>query len=470
MADEKLTRREFLQAGSGFIASALLTAQRSAPKRGRAAARPNIVYILSDQLRSVSLGAYGNPDISTPNIDQLATEGALFDNAVTTSPICGPHRACLMTGRYPNKTGVVDNEIKLQRNELCIAEFTKIFGYESLYIGKWHLDGPTPGDVKEDPGWVHPKDRQGFQNWSAFNAGHLYYGSHYYENFNPNIQTVPNGIYEPDFQTDRAIDFISQQRDVPFFVFLSYGPPHQASGGLELPPGGHYHFPYNPESISLRPNVDYEDEEEICRMIADYYGMISNIDWNVGRIVAALENHGLMDNTILVFSADHGDLLGSHSGIYGRPRGKSAIEKESLNVPFIIRFPRLVAPQTVSNIFTSVDILPTILGLSQIHIHEGVMGSDYSPLLVSGNPPSPPPYGTPPSSDSALVGIFNGNWVGLKTPEYTYEVKLSTLTPIKLYDDINDPYQLNNLVHDPGYADVVKALYKEMLEWMNYIV
>jgi arylsulfatase A-like enzyme len=198
--------------------------------------------------------------------------------------------------------------------------------------------------------------------------------------------------------------------------------------------------------------------------------MISNIDWNVGRIVAALENHGLMDNTILVFSADHGDLLGSHSGIYGRPRGKSAIEKESLNVPFIIRFPRLVAPQTVSNIFTSVDILPTILGLSQIHIHEGVMGSDYSPLLVSGNPPSPPPYGTPPSSDSALVGIFNGNWVGLKTPEYTYEVKLSTLTPIKLYDDINDPYQLNNLVHDPGYADVVKALYKEMLEWMNYIV
>ena len=177
-----------------------------------------------------------------------------------------------MTGRYPTVTGIEANDAKLPLEEVGIAEVFRDHGYMTQYIGKWHLNGETP-DPLADPGWVEPDDRQGFKKWLAFNYAHVYYRSKYYLNDDPTLRTIPEGEYEPDFQTDRAIQFITNHHDRQFCLFLSIGTPHPKclnSGDL-LPPGGDdYEFPYDPDSLTLRPNVDYADLDSAREKYADY--------------------------------------------------------------------------------------------------------------------------------------------------------------------------------------------------------
>lgn len=429
---------------------------------------PNVVYILSDQLRACSLGPYGNSEVSTPRLDQLASQGALFTNAVTTSPMCSPHRGCLITGRYPTVTGVINNDLKLPRTEVGFAEVFRDARYRTGYIGKWHLDGPTPDPVA-DPGWVAPADRQGFTTWIAFNLAHVYYGGKYYLDRDPVIRTIPDGVYEPDFQTDRAIGYINANRDRRFCLVVSIGIPHQPHVPPDLPPGGDYMFPYDPNSLTLRPNVDYPDLDYARQEYADYYGMASNFDWNVGRIVDAVDSLGLANDTIIVVSADHGVTLGSHYGIYQQFLKKGRIEAEMLDVPFILRYPARVAPQVVTDVFTSVDIMPTLLGFCKLPAPSGVMGRDFSPLLSNGSPPIEPPYGPVPSTESALVAFFGSNWVGVRTQEYSLDCNGRTLQPTKLYHNISDPYQMTNLVDDPDFAPIIDDLHQQLLAWMDYV-
>jgi arylsulfatase A-like enzyme len=173
MKESRMTRRRFMKAGLGALASA--AAYPTLRPAGHARARgdpPNVVYIFADQLRACSVGCYDNVDIRTPRIDQVAGQGTLFANAISTSPMCTPHRACLMTGRYPTATGVVSNGDRLARDEECLAEVFQQHGYRTGYIGKWHLNGPTI-DPREDPGWVPPPARQGFRFWLGFNYAHV---------------------------------------------------------------------------------------------------------------------------------------------------------------------------------------------------------------------------------------------------------------------------------------------------------
>jgi arylsulfatase A-like enzyme len=362
------------------------------------------------------------------------------------------------------------NNIKLPQEEVGIAQVLGPQGYVTQYIGKWHLDGPTP-DPLEDPGWVTPEDRQGFKQWLAFNYGHTYYGGKYYSNRDATVRTTPEGQYEPDFQTKRALQFIARNRHRQFCVFLSIGPPHPPTMGAgrdALPPGGAYQFPYDPDAVTLRPNVDYPDADRARRRHADYYGIISNFDWNVGRIQNRLEALGLADNTILVVTSDHGDTLGSHSDELGPFRAKRVIYAESLDVPFILRYPQMVAPTVVNDVFTSVDIMPTLLGLCGLPVPRGVMGRDFSPLISSGEEPSEPPSGPVPSTEAALVGMFGGTWVGIRSPEYSLECARDTLVPTKLYHNTLDPYQMTNLVDDPDYQTVEEALYQDLLAWLDF--
>ena len=466
----KLTRREFLRASMAAVAgSALAPLLRELPAAAEAeSVRPNLVYIMADQLRACSVGCYGNGEIDTPNIDTLAAEGALFTNAVSTSPLCSPHRACLITGRYPNITGVVRNDEVLPRSETSIAEVLAGARYRTLQIGKWHLNGPTP-DPTFDPGWVAPEDRQGFDRWVAFNCAHVYYDGKYYVDGDPVVRQIPAGVYEPDFQTDQAIQFITANRLSRFCVFLSFGPPHPHQAGQYLPPGGDYHFPYDPDTLTLRPNVDYPDVQTARQEYADYYGVTSNIDWNVGRVMAALNALRLARNTIVVLSSDHGDLLGSQYGRTGRFNAKGYLYAESLNVPFVLRYPARVTPAVVPELFTSVDIMPTLLGLCGVPVPGGVMGRDFSRRLVWGLPPTEPPWGAVPSTSSVLVGMFQGSWVGIRTAEYSFGCIGPNLTPKLLFHDAIDPYQLTNRVGDPEYQPVREALQLELHAWLDYV-
>ena len=475
MKETELTRREFLQAGLGMLAGAAvppslvtLSSLQAEGNVGPAGQPPNLVYILADQLRACSVGPYENSEVSTPHLDQLASQGALFTNAVTTSPMCSPHRGCLLTGRYPTATGVVNNDIKLPPTETCIAKVFRNARYRTGYIGKWHLDGPTPDPVA-DPGWVAPVDRQGFTTWIAFNLAHVYYDSKYYMDRDPTIHTIPSGVYEPDFQTDRAINYITANQDRRFCLFLSIGPPHQPHRGPDTPPGGDYTFPYNPSDLTLRPNVDYPDVDFARQKYADYYGIASNFDWNVGRIVNTVDSLGLANDTIIVVSADHGVSLGSHFSTYQQFLKKGRIEAEMLDVPFILRYPARVAPQVITDVFTSVDIMPTLLGFCKLSTPPGVMGRDFSPLLISGTQPVEPPYGPVPSTESALVAFFGSNWVGVRTMEYTLDCNGHTLQPTKLYHNTTDPYQMTNLVDDPAYTEIRDNLHQQLLVWLDYV-
>jgi arylsulfatase A-like enzyme len=475
---QEITRREFLKLGLEALAGAAVPSSMAhslpvdesvnAREEVEGNAAPNLVFIFADQLRACSVGCYQNDQVSTPHIDQLASQGVRFTNAISTSPLCGPFRACLMTGRYPTATGIVTNEIKLSPGETGLAEVFRENGYRTGYIGKWHLNGPSPAPVI-DPGWVAPKDRQGFQNWTAFNKGHVYYGGKYYKDRDPTLRTIPPGVYEPDFQTDEAIRFITANRRRKFCLFVSIGTPHQQSAGSDLPPGGDYTFPYDPQALSLRPNVDYPDEEYAQQEYADYYGIVSNFDWNVGRILAALQDLQLEAQTIVVVTSDHGDYLGSHYSLLERFRGKSEIYAECLDVPFLLRFPPAIEPGEVDQMFTSVDIMPTLLGLCKLPIPQGVMGRDFTPLLVKGENPGEPPFGPTPSQESALVGMFADDWVGVRTAEFTLACDRLTLAPSTLFHNTQDPYQMTNLVDDPAYLPVREELRQEMIAWLEYV-
>jgi len=479
MDGDGLTRREVLQAGLGMLAGAAVPTLpgRSAAlesgevaRQAATAQQPNVVYILSDQLRACSVGCYQNTEVSTPHIDALAGQGVLFTNAVSTTPWCSPHRACLMTGRYPTVTGVVTNNIKLPQAEECLAEVFRANGYVTQYIGNRHLNGETPEPLV-DPGWVRPQARQGYPRWTAYNYSHVYYQSRYYLNSNPAIRTIPAGRYEPDWQTDRAMQFMSGNAARAFSLFLSIGTPHPAvwGGGPFLPPGGDYHFPYDPASLTPRLNVDFPYPDTVREKYAGYYGMISNIDYNVGRIVDKLDSLGLTGSTIVVVSSDHGDVLGSHCGELGYLSGKGAIYAESHNVPLILRYPAQVAPAVVPDLFASVDIMPTLLGLCGLPVPSGVMGRDFSPVLTGGGDPIEPPWGPVPSADSALAGMFNGEWVGVCTQEHSLRCDCGTLIPSHLFDNTLDPYKMANVVDDPSYQAIKDLLYADLLAWLDYV-
>jgi arylsulfatase A-like enzyme len=477
MDDRIASRRQFLRTGLGVLAGAaapgawLETAPaHAAPaeETEREGRPPNLIVVFADQWRACSTGCYGNAEISTPHIDGLAAHGARFVHAVATTPLSSPYRACLMTGRYPSRTGVVENQRKLPGREIGLAEVMNQFGYRTGFIGKWFLDGPTPVPP-EDPGWVRPIGRQGFQRWIGFNAGHVYYGGHYYLNRDPSLRTIPAGQYEPDFQTSHAMSFVAHNRQRPFCLVMSIGTPHPQNVGSDLPPGGDYVYPYDPGSLTLRPNVDYPSPNLVRQEYADYYGIVSNLDWNVGRLLRELRRLHLERNTILVVTSDHGDYLGSHYSTVGRLRGKRVIYAESLDVPLIVYYPQAVPPMVVPDVFTSVDIMPTLLGLCNLPVPSRVMGRDFSPVLRGTGDPVEPPWGPVPATESALVGMFGGTWVGVRTSEYSLECERASLAPTHLFHNTQDPYQLVNCVDDPAYQPVRDALRDQLQAWMDYV-
>jgi arylsulfatase A-like enzyme len=185
--------------------------------------------------------------------------------------------------------------------------------------------------------------------------------------------------------------------------------------------------------------------------------------------VEAVDSLGLANDTIIAVSADHGVSLGSHFGAYRQFLKKGRIEAEMLDVPFVLRYPAKVAPQVVAEVFTSVDIMPTLLGLCKLATPPGSMGRDFSHLLTNGGRPIEPPYGPVPFAESALVGHFGSNWVGIRTVEYTLDCNSHTLQPVKLFRNTTDPCQMTNLVDDAAYAPVRDELHEQLLAWLAYV-
>jgi arylsulfatase A-like enzyme len=409
---------------------------------------PNVLVIVPDQLRAQALGCMGNPDVKTPNIDKLAAEGILFRQTFANTPVCCPARAILLTGKYPHKTGLVANDLRLRESEPGLAKILKGQGYSTGFIGKWHLDGG-----QRDPGYVPPGPRrQGFDFWAACECNHAH--------FNPVLfRDTPEPIrpkkFEPEVLTDIAVDFFRAHRDKPFYLTVSMHPPHDPYGAPEP-----YMKLYDPQKITMRPNWKPGVAQAGREQIAAYYAAITAVDEQVGRMIKALKDLDLEQNTIVLFTSDHGDMLGSQGA-----RLKRKPWEESIRVPGILRYPAAAKPgRRVDTLLSHVDFAPTLLSLCGVKVPADMQGTDLSRVVLGKTDDGP---------DSVFFQIFvpfagDGTpnpWRGVRTQRWMYA--RTEKEPWVLYDLEKDPDELKNLANDPDCAAVRKELEARLEKWMR---
>lgn len=419
-------------------------------------ARPNILILHADQWRAQSFGYAGDKDVKTPNIDALATESANLVNAIAPLPVCTPSRAGLLTGQHPLTNGVFMNDIRLAPEAVTLADVLAGQGYQTGYIGKWHLDGNERQEFTP-PG---PR-RQGFQYWKALNCTHSYNHSAYYDNDDPTKKYWKG--YDVLAEGADAMDFLTScsRGSQPFFLMVSWGPPHEPYGTAPE----EYKKLFDPAKLSVRPNVPEDMQEKTRKAAAGYYAHMAAIDETLGKVIDRLKRDNLYDNTIIMFTSDHGDMLGSHGHF-----GKQAPYNESICIPMLIHYPGQngVKPGRYDAMFSCEDIMPTLLGLCGVKIPESVEGKDFSGYLRGGEKPKED------AADILCVQPFSSRWGrkdggreyrGVKTSRYTYARDLNG--PWILFDNKTDPYQMKNMVNDASTSDVQARLDKMVVERMK---
>lgn len=462
----QISRREFLK---GSVAAAALSAipgsELWAAEPG--AKKPNVIFVFADQLRSHALGCYGEKQAKTPNIDRMAAEGMRFTNAISTWPVCSPYRGMLLTGRFPMSNGVIENNYPLWDYQKTIGTEFRAAGYETGYIGKWHLQG----------GGKITKERQfGFDYWQNPNE---------YSMFNE-----ANGKQEwrPEKQTDDAIAYIKQNKDKPFCLFMSWNPPHDPYIAPER-----FMKQFPAEKMEFRKNVAEKDlvkeqlekhpikdangaqkrakwrerldsDSGVREILSGYYAAVAGLDTCIGRIMDTIREAGIEEDTIFVFTSDHGDMLGSH-----RMCLKQEPFEESISIPFIVRYPKRITKGGVTNALLSpVDVMPTLLGLAGVPCPDSVEGISLADAALGKRDDQQDavlimkmvPGGNPWTINAAT------EWRGVRTKTHTY-ARLADGGPWVMYDNKNDPHQMKNLVNDPAHKklqDQMEATMQKLLK------
>jgi arylsulfatase A-like enzyme len=425
-------------AGLGTTAAALL------PRLGRSAeadpqAKPNILFILADQWRASAFGYAGDPNVKTPQIDKLAAQSIRFANAVSVCPVCTPYRAALMTGRFPTSTGMFLNDLYLPDAELCLGEIFQGAGYATAYIGKWHLDGHGRN------AFIPPGRRQGFDYWKVAECDHNYNRSHYYTGSSPERKYWDG--YDSFAQTADAQQYLRGHAAAakPFLLCLAFGTPHFPHGSAPA----EYKALYPPAQLKLAPNVAADQAAAARRELEGYYGHCTALDKCVGDLLATLQQTGLDRRTIVVFTSDHGDMMGAHAI---KPIQKQWPYDEAAHVPFLLRHPRAPA-RVVTTPINATDILPTLLGLAGVPVPKMVEGEDLSAVVT----------GTGDGPDRAALLMCVSPFIpdlvefrGIRTSRHTYVRNLAG--PWLLFDDQADPFQMHNLVAEPAHAALKQEL------------
>ncbi|XCF05465.1 sulfatase [Tamlana crocina] len=415
--------------------------------------KPNIIYVCADQWRASSVGFGGDKTVKTPNIDKLADAGLNFTNCVSVDPVCTPYRAALMTGKYPTSTGMFLNDLYLPSDELCMGEIYQQAGYNTAYIGKWHLDGHGR------KGYIPPERRQGWEYWKGAECDHHNPRSHYYTGNSNEIQYWEG--FDVFAQTADAQNYIQEHAkdDNPFVLMLSYGPPHPASP----PAPKEYRDMYPLGDIELLPNVPEEYHDEARAALQNYYALGSAVDSSVGELIQTIKAAGIEDNTILVFTSDHGGMIRSHSlpVVW-----KQVHWDESARVPFLMYYPGLKehTSRQVKTPINTPDILPTLLGLSGISIPKTIEGEDVSAMLKEGSEIEG--RSSLYMSVAPIVGQGDA-YRAIRTDRYSY-TRLVDGTRL-LFDIIDDPYEMNNLIGNIEFEDISNTLEKKLQEHLEKI-
>jgi len=476
------TRRDFVKAvGLGAAGLALQDGIGLSQEPGsRNPRRPNLLFLFADQLGYTRCGYAGDKKARTPNIDKLASQGVNFCNAVSNTPVCAAYRASLMTGKYTTTTGMVINELRMRTDHKCFGHVLTGSSYQTAYIGKWHLYANQLGNHYDPKNSFVPPgpNRLGFDGyWAAYNFHHNYYNA-YYHTDTPDKIFYGKDVYEPDAQTDMMIDVIrkASKSNRPFAAFLSYGTPHDPWSANNVPKqyAGMFkdiEFP-NPPNYKDK-NDKYADgwgrlnpgqRKELESWRRYYYAMTVNLDFNIGRLMDELERRGLARNTIVVFTSDHGEMFGAQ----GR-RAKNIFYEEAARIPFLIRWPKKIPSGIVSDAcLSTVDIMPTILSLMGLNVPKDAEGMNLSHCALGGKGPEPEAAFL--QNTGACAAWENGHeWRALRDKRYTYAIYRVDKAEL-LFDNRNDPDQMQNLARDPKLKDTLehfRRMLKGKMESLN---
>jgi len=414
------------------------------------AARPNVVFVFGDQWRAQATGYAGNPDVKTPHLDRFSAEGLTFTHAVASCPVCSPWRATLMTGQHPLTHGVFVNDTPVTSAPKYLAECFQDAGYDTAYIGKWHIDGHGRS--------VHipAERRRGFDYWKVRECTHDYNHSFYYADGPEKLWWEG---YDASAQTRDAQAYIRERAaaGAPFLLMLSWGPPHAP---YETAPE-QFRRLYDPETIALRPNVPPGMESDARAWIAGYYAHCTALDQCFGDLVRTIADAGIARDTVLVFTSDHGDMLGSQGATK-----KQRPWDESILVPMLLRYPAALGDggRVVDNPIAAADLMPTLLGLAGLEVPGTVEGANFAPFLRGEcAPPETAALIELPACFHQYSSHRGGlEWRGLRSARYTYVVNRDGAW--MLYDNEADPHQLVNLVDRPECAEVQAELDRELRE------
>ncbi len=415
----------------------------------------NVLVIFADQMHRFAMRCIGNEDVITPNLDRLAREGALFTNAYSATPVCSPFRVNLVTGRYAMETDQRKNCCRVPEGCHSLVEDFNKAGYRTGFVGKWHVGAtgnqPIPEELR-----AGFREFIGYQCYNGFYKDVCFYDEDGVEHRFAKHRT--------DVTADIAIERLKRMADEPFFMVVGFQAPHYPEQpapkydrmyrGRKVTPRPNYsgkdpyiptHSPPSPRPFELCP--DYRrygnDIEEYLRL---YYGMVTQIDANVGRILDTLEELGVAENTLVLFTSDNGDLAGSHD-----LNGKCVSYEESAGIPLLMRGPGVPAGLVVEAPIDSSSFLPTCMELANVPITDLAERSRVNLLH------------NPRQDVSAFADLRN--WCMIRRGDYKLTVEDDDCIPTMLFNLREDPYEMNNLVERPDMKPVIDELRRELLGW-----
>ena len=502
----QINRREFVKAiGTG--AAGLLTQGCAGVSRRISTGKPNkpnLLFIWTDEQRADTMAYYGNAKIHTPNLNKLAGQSVVFEKAYVTQPVCTPNRSAVMTGLWPHTTGCTMNNIPLRLDVRCLSELLDDSDYHTAYMGKWHLGDEIFA-------------QHGFQEWISMEDG---YTSHYsqgrdrakrsdYHHFliehgyQPDRSSKFSRSFaarrqidhcKPQFLQIKACDFLCRHRDEPFILYINFLEPHMPFFG----PLDDEHDPKNvalpanfrdslEENEPLRYRVIREycrakygkNEKDIRELIARYWGLVTQVDRSVGAILGTLEDLGLAENTIVVYTSDHGDMMGSHHMVE-----KSVMYEEAVRVPWLMRIPQMKGKsRLVRNSVSHIDMVPTVLELMGGKTSENFPGQSLVPLIKGGRVGQDHVYiewnpssgalkvkkgGTNLASKEELKRAGNERSRAVISPD-GWKLCLSDADKSQLFNLQKDPGETTNLFDSGLHRDVISRLTRKIHEWQESV-
>jgi arylsulfatase A-like enzyme len=465
--------------------------------------QPNLLFILTDQQRYDSMACYGNTQIDTPNLNRLAGESVVFEHAYVTQPVCSPARASLMTGFYPHACGVTRCNVPLPADLPTLAEMLP-GEYACAHMGKWHLGDEIFAQHGFER-WVGSEDTYRRFYSSPELLDHLSEYHHFLAaaGFEPDAESLGQRVYsrhmaasleEPytkaAFLGQQAVQYLNEIGDRPFCLVVSYLEPHP-------PHTGPFNEHYDPAGLPVGPNfrckpaanapllnrvmaayyaqseeygIDLRSEAGWREVRARYWGNITLVDRSVGAILNALEANGLADDTIVVYTSDHGEMAGDH-GILG----KTVMYEEAVRVPMLLRVPALGRQgRLIPGNFSQIDLLPTLLELMGEPVPDGLQGVSRASVLVGRETLAGNPVfiqwnerdGHPMPGEAEVNREMRTPWRSAIAPD-RWKLNLSAYDQCELYDLNADPAELTNLYDDPEQQERVKALTEMILEWQE---